>query len=326
MMITEQVSEQTVCDTITIEKILPTACLGLRLDQALAQVLPDFSRSLLQQWIKQGGLTLDGQPCTRATQKIRGGEAIRIIGQLRSKENWSAEDIPLDVVYQDQDLIVVNKPAGLVTHPATGHPSHTLVNALLRHAPELEHLPRAGLIHRLDKDTSGLLVVARNRMSHHALVAAMQARNIERQYLAICHGQLADNGRIDAPIKRHPKNRIKMAVVSHGKHAVTHFQVIARWQHLSLVKIKLETGRTHQIRVHFAHRRHPLLGDKTYGKKLYGLGNFNNDTVNLLESFQRQALHAQSLHLIHPRSQKSLTCSTPIPHDLQQLITSLGAP
>jgi len=236
----------------------------MRLDQALAEVLPDYSRNRLQQWLKAGQLRVDG--CIRRPRDpVIGGEAVSGEWAREAETRVVAQDLPLDLCYQDADLLVINKPVGLVAHPAAGNRDGTLVNALLHHFPELTTLPRAGLVHRLDKNTSGLLVVARSLRAHTTLVEQLQARRIEREYLAVVNGLLVAGGTVDAPVGRHPVDRQRMAVTSGGKPAVTHYRVLRRFCAHTLLRVKLETGRTHQIRVHMAHIRLPLLGDPVYG-------------------------------------------------------------
>ena len=290
---------------------MPAGCAGLRLDQVLAHLLPEYSRSRLALWIKAGQATLDGRTVL-PRQRVRGGEAIEVV-PVPDPETvaHAAEDIPLDVVYEDADLLVINKPAGLVVHPGSGNWHGTLLNALLRHAPGLAGIPRAGIVHRLDKDTSGLLVVAKTLRAQADLVRQLQARSVKREYLAVAHGRVARDGKVDAPIGRHPVTRTKMAVVARGRQAVTHFQVLERYANATVLRCRLETGRTHQIRVHLSSIKHPLVGDPAYGKRNSGI------------PFPRQALHAERLGLLHPKSRKEMSWHAPSPTDLRQLIESL---
>jgi 23S rRNA pseudouridine1911/1915/1917 synthase len=280
------------------------------LDQALAKLLPEFSRSRLAQWVRAGHATVDGRAAL-PRQKVRGGELIEIAPQPdAATAEHRPEDIPLEVVFEDDALLVVNKPAGLVVHPASGNWRGTLLNALLQRVPALAGIPRAGIVHRLDKDTSGLLVVAKTLAAQTSLVRQLQARSVKREYVAVAHGRLARDGRIEAPIGRHPVKRTRMAVTARGRPAVTHYQVLERHALATVLRCRLETGRTHQIRVHLASLGHPLVGDAAYGRR----GGI---------AFPRQALHAERLALVHPESGKSMEWSAPPPADLRKLIASL---
>mgnify|MGYP001416479326 CR=1 FL=1 len=283
----------------------------MRLDQALAHLLPEHSRSRLAQWIKAGRVSLDGRAAP-PKQKVREGGAIQVLPSLDpAAAAHRAEDIPLDIVHEDDALLVVNKPAGLVVHPGSGNWQGTLLNALLGHAPVLAGIPRAGIVHRLDKDTSGLLVVAKTLPAQTELVRQLQARSVKREYLAVVHGRIARGGRIDAPIGRHPVKRTKMAVSARGRPAVTHYEVLERYAQATLLRCRLETGRTHQIRVHLSALGHPLVGDPTYGKR--------NSTI----PFNRQALHAERLGLLHPHTGKPMSWHAEPPADLQELLAAL---
>ena len=250
---------------IRLEAYLPDSTLNKRLDSALSQVFSDYSREQLKLWIQSGLVQIDGQIIDKIRTPMHGGEHVIIQAPLLAREDWHAQDIPLSIIYEDDDLLVIDKPAGLVVHPGAGNPANTLVNALLHHAPTLNQLPRAGLIHRLDKDTSGLLVVAKTLTTHQALVTAMQQRHITREYLAIVEGLLLTDGNVEQPMGRHPRQRTKMAVVQGGKPARTHYHIEQRFRAHTQLSLRLDTGRTHQIRVHMAFIRHPLLGDKRYG-------------------------------------------------------------
>ena len=290
---------------------IPPHLSGVRLDQALAELLPQYSRSRLQTWIAEGAITLDGAAAT-AKRKVWGGEQVQVAPMLHPSETSpQAEAIGLDIVFEDAAILVINKPAGLVVHPGSGNWSGTLMNALLHHALQLQALPRAGIVHRLDKETSGLLVVAKTLEAQTDLVRQLQARTVKRHYLAVVEGQVAQNGRVEAPIGRHPTARVKMAVVSRGKPAVTHYQVLERFARHTLIECRLETGRTHQIRVHMQSIGYPLVGDPSYGAK---------HTPRLL---QRQALHAAQLGLMHPVSHQALEWEAPVPNDLRTLIETL---
>jgi 23S rRNA pseudouridine1911/1915/1917 synthase len=294
-----------------VELTVPAGCAGLRLDQALARLLPEYSRSRLALWIKAGQVTLDGR-VVQPRREVRGGEAIEVVPTVGPETlAHRAEYIPLDIVFEDASLLVINKPAGLVVHPGSGNWHGTLLNALLRHAPALAGIPRAGIVHRLDKDTSGLLVVATTLTAQADLVRQLQARSVKREYLAVAHGRIARDGKVDAPIGRHPVKRTRMAVVARGRQAVTHYQVLEHFANTTLLRCRLETGRTHQIRVHLSSVGHPLVGDPAYGKR--------NSSI----AFPRQALHAERLGLLHPKTRKEMTWQAKPPADLQELIETL---
>lgn len=302
---------------------IPENCAGMRLDQVLVLLLPAYSRSRLQQWLKAGALRVDGR-VWRPRDPVSGGETVRGELALAPETVAVAQDIPLDIRYEDADLLVLDKSAGLVAHPAAGNRDGTLVNALLYRCPELATLPRAGLVHRLDKDTTGLLVVARNLRAHAALVEQLQARRIEREYLAVVNGVPVAGGTVDAPIGRHPVDRQRMAVVSSGKPAMTHYRVIRRFRAHALLRVKLETGRTHQIRVHMAHVRLPLLGDPVYGGRLRLPPNASLRCVEAIRNFHRQALHAERLALTHPATGARLEWRAEVPADLLALLEVLS--
>jgi 23S rRNA pseudouridine1911/1915/1917 synthase len=300
----------------SIELTLPTDCAGLRLDQALARLLPEFSRSRLAAWIRQNRVMLDGRTAL-ARRRVRGGENVILVPTPDPRETaFEPEDIPLDILYEDEALLVVNKPAGLVVHPGSGNWQGTLLNALLKHSPQLGGLPRAGIVHRLDKDTSGVMVVAKTLTAHADLVRQLQAREVTREYLAVVWGRITRRGTIDAPIGRHPLKRTRMAVVSRGKPAVTHFEIVERLPQATVLRCRLETGRTHQIRVHLDSIGHPLVGDPVYGRrKTKSLA----DTVG----FHRQALHAEKLALVHPATGRPMVWQADPPEDLRNLIARL---
>ena len=295
---------------------------GKRLDQALARLFSDYSRSRLQTWIKEGRVQVDGR-LRKAKEKVWAGEHITLQAMLQDSGGCEAEDIPLDLVYEDEHLLVVNKPAGLVVHPAAGNWSGTLQNALLHHDPELAKLPRAGIVHRLDKDTTGLMVVARSLPAHKRLVEALQARKIKREYMAVVNGLPTSGGTVDAPIGRHPVNRVRMAVVAGGKPARTHFRISERFRAHTLLDVQLESGRTHQIRVHMAYIHHPLVGDPVYGGRLKLPPAASEALRSLLRGFGRQALHARRLSLAHPLSGKEMAWESPVPQDLAALLDEL---
>ena len=292
---------------------------GGRLDRVLAQLLPEFSRGRLQQWIEAGQVLVDDRPC-RVRDKVWGGESIRIEAELAVVDEHRPQAIALDLVYEDDHLLVIDKPAGLVVHPAAGNPDGTLQNALLHHAPELATLPRAGIVHRLDKDTTGLMVVARTLQAHCALVEQLQRRIVHREYRALVLGTLVAGGRVEAPIGRHPTQRVKMAVVGNGREAITHYRVLESYPGHTLLAVELETGRTHQIRVHMTHIHHPLVGDTTYGARPRPPRGCRPELAAALQSFPRQALHAIRLGLIHPATGTEMLWEVPMAPDLDALL------
>ena len=310
-------------ETIELRARVPELLGGGRLDQVAAQLFPDYSRSRLQSWIKAGQLCADGQRL-RPRDKVPAGALLQIDAQLQREVGWRAQAMALDVVYEDESILVLNKPAGLVVHPAAGHSDGTLVNALLAHAPELDRLPRAGIVHRLDRETSGIMVVARTLGAHRQLVAQLQARSVRREYCAVCVGALTGGGTIDAPLGRHPGQRKKMAVLSAGgKPAITHYRILQRFAHHTQIAVSLETGRTHQIRVHMAYRHHPLVGDPVYGGRPRVPAGASGAMVDALRGFKRQALHARVLGLVHPRSGRAVQFECPLPEDLAALLDVL---
>lgn len=291
---------------------------GMRIDLVLARMFPDLSRSRLQDWVKQGRVTVDGVPVD-GKHKAWGGETVSLAPEPTETVIWdTAENIELHIVYEDAQLIVLNKPAGLVVHPGNGNRTGTLLNALLNHAPELSGLPRAGIVHRLDKDTSGLMVVAKTSSVQLDLARQLQARTVNRQYLALVHGKVDAAGSVDAPIGRHPTQRTRMAVNPHGRNARTFYAPVERFSLTTLVECKLETGRTHQIRVHMASIGHPLVGDKTYGRRKSG--------SDKLDDFPRQALHARRLGLMHPSTGLAVQWESSLPEDYANLLDSLRQP
>jgi 23S rRNA pseudouridine1911/1915/1917 synthase len=300
-----------------LEFRVPTEHGGLRLDQVLVKLLPEYSRSRLQDWVTQGLVTVNGTAGS-VKQKVWGGEAISVSPQMHpSEQPYEAEDIPLEVVYEDDAILVINKPVGLVVHPGSGNWQGTLLNALLHHAPELMDVPRAGIVHRLDKDTSGLMVVAKTLIAQTALVRQMQKRSVKREYLALVWGEVDYGGTIDLPIGRHPSQRVKMAVIEGGKDAITHFSVEANFPSCTLLRCRLETGRTHQIRVHLTHYGHPLVGDTVYQK---GVQKCVLPLRELLNGFPRQALHATTLALEHPVTGEVMEWEVPLPEDMDELL------
>jgi 23S rRNA pseudouridine1911/1915/1917 synthase len=303
---------------------LPASAAGLRLDQALAAALPQYSRARLQRWIRSGAVRVAGVP-GRPRDLIHGGEPVAVEAEFAPDERVAAEDIALDIVFEDPALLVLCKPAGMIVHPGAGARAHTLQNALLAHDPELARVPRAGLIHRLDKDTTGLLVVARTPESHTRLAAAMQAREIEREYLALCLGAPTGGGTVDEPIGRHRTARTHMAVRADGRPAVTHYWIEERFRAHTLLRVRLETGRTHQIRVHLAHIGLPVIGDPVYGGRRRLIAGASPALAAALKSFPRQALHARRLAFDHPLSGEPLAFEAPVPADFEALLAVLRA-
>jgi 23S rRNA pseudouridine1911/1915/1917 synthase len=303
--------------------VIPPEYRGQRLDAALAALLPAYSRSRLKGWLEAGRIAVDGQPA-RPRTKIMGGEAIRLSPDFPAITEWLPEALPLEIVHEDPDLLVVIKPAGLTVHPGAGQPSGTLVNALLHYDPALAALPRAGLVHRLDKDTSGLLVVARSPRAHAALVAALAAREVKRRYLAVVQGVPIVGGRIEAPLGRHPRDRLRMAVVGGGRPSVTHYRVRARYRVQAALEVDLESGRTHQIRVHLAHVGFPVVGDPLYGRRPRLPPAPLPALAATLAGFSRQALHAEHLSFAHPVTGAELGFHAPPPPDLLELLRLLA--
>lgn len=312
-----------ICLTEQHKLTIPIAYAGQRLDQALAALLPHLSRNRIQDWIRDGLVWVNAAPCKPKT-RLQGNEQVEICGTVIAQVSYQPQSIALDICYQDSDILVLNKPAGLVVHPAAGNPDGTMQNALLHWYPELIHVPRCGIVHRLDKDTSGLLVIARNLHSHVSLVTQLQAHTMHREYLAVVKGLPVAGNTIDLPIGRHPRYRTHMAVVANGKRAITHFRVQERFRHHSLLAVQLATGRTHQIRVHLAHIKFPILGDPVYGGRGYlPPGGVDSKLQDCLREFPRQALHATKLSLTHPSSGLIVSWEVALPIDMQQLIMQL---
>ena len=305
------------------QKTVPMELSGQRLDQALAAMFPEYSRSRLKSWLLQGFITVD-ERALRPRDAVNGGERILLQPQPETSIQSEPEALDLDIIFADEDCLVVNKAAGLVVHPGAGNPRGTLLNGLLHHAPGQAQLPRAGIVHRLDKNTSGLLLVAKTLQAHTALVRALAAREIARHYLAVCTGVLTGGGLIDEPLGRHPVDRLKMSVQQRGKPAITHYRVIQRFAAHTYISIKLETGRTHQIRVHFAHRRHALVGDPTYGGRLAIPAGATARLQDALRRFRRQALHAEKLTFAHPRSGEKIALQAAPPDDFADLLGVLA--
>ena len=310
-------------EKIQLQAEIPMEMANRRLDQALASLFPEYSRARLQLWIKSGEIHLDGKVC-RPRDKVLGGEQVEVDAQLEDLNPVSEpEAIDLDIVFEDDSLLIINKPVNLVVHPGAGNSSGTMLNALLHHCADLAHVPRAGIVHRLDKNTTGLMVVAKTLQAHHFLVDAMQEREIKREYEAVVHGVMTAGGTIDAPIGRHPVDRKRMAVVESGKPAVTHYRVLERFRLHTRVRVQLETGRTHQIRVHMAHKRYPIVGDPVYGGRSRIPANASEEMIECLRSFPRQALHAVQLSLPHPETGETMSWSAELPADMQHLLSVL---
>jgi len=303
---------------------VPETAAGRRFDAVLAELFPAYSRSRLAEWIKSGDALLDGRQ-VRPRDPVHGGESVSLSVVLDVQTRSEPEDIALDVLFEDEHVIVIDKPAGLVVHPGAGNPSGTLVNALLHRDPSMNALPRAGIVHRLDKDTSGVMVVARNLPAHTALVAQLSSREVHRQYLAVVVGALVSGGTANLAIDRHPRDRIRMAVRDDGRDAVTHYRLRERFRAHTLLECRLETGRTHQIRVHMAHLKHPILGDPIYGGSLKLPKGASGELIETLRGFKRQALHAETLEFKHPLSGEPVRCSAPMPADMQHLVAALHA-
>lgn len=306
----------------TATRTIPPELAGLRLDQALAKMFPEYSRSRLTAWLKDGRIRVDGTS-PKPRERIAGGEEVLLDATPEPAVTSAPEPMALDICYEDEDLLVINKPAGLVVHPGAGNISGTLLNGLLAHAAELENLPRAGIVHRIDKLTTGLLVVAKNLESHTALSRALADHEIRRRYVAVITGNLTGGGSIDAPIGRHPVDRTRMAVREGGRDAVTHYRIRERFAAHTAVDVELETGRTHQIRVHFAYRQHPLVGDPVYGGRLKLPKGASDEVIETLRGFKRQALHAALLEFEHPTTGEPVVVEAPIPDDLEQLMAAL---
>jgi 23S rRNA pseudouridine1911/1915/1917 synthase len=310
---------------LKLSEIVPDHLFGKRLDQVLAEMFPDYSRSRIKEWILADAVQVNGVLQNRPREKLLGGEQIDILAELPEDQRFEAEAIELNIVYEDEHILVINKPAGLVVHPGAGNADGTLLNALLHHCPGIGEVPRAGIIHRLDKDTTGLMVVAKTIPAQTHLVEAMQAREITREYEAVCHGAMTGGGTIDEPIGRHPTKRTHMAVTQSGKPATTHFRVMEKYRAHTRLRLRLETGRTHQIRVHMTFVNHPLVGDPVYAGRPRPPRKANEQLLTILRNFKRQALHAAMLRLAHPITLEILEWHAPIPDDMVQLNAALRA-
>lgn len=308
---------------ISLNCVVPDEHYDTRLDQSIARLFNEYSRSKLKEWILAGNVSIDGQVITTPRLKLKGGECINIEAMHQTQVFNQAEDIELNIVYEDDDIIVINKPTNLVVHPGAGNPTGTILNALLNHFPQIEKVPRAGIVHRLDKDTTGLMVVAKNIAAQTSLVNQLQTREMGREYEAVILGNMIAGGTVDANIGRHPTKRTLMAVRELGKPAITHYRVKQKYRAHTHLRLKLETGRTHQIRVHMAYLKHPLVGDIQYGGRPRLPKNASEAFVSTLRGFQRQALHAISLSIRHPVSNEIMTWDTSLPEDFQFLLNEL---
>lgn len=309
----------------TLEYHVSEAQWGQRLDQVAAVAFDSYSRSRLQAWIKSGHLTVNEQKA-KPKDKLQGGECLRLDVVVETETHAQPEPMDLSVIYEDEHIIVLNKPQDIVVHPGAGVPNGTLLNGLLHAYPEVAQLPRAGIVHRLDKQTSGIMVVARSLLAHTSLVQQLQDRSLGREYEALVMGQLTGGGTVDKPMGRHPTNRLKMAVLEHNLHAkeaVTHYRLIERFPLYTHIRCQLETGRTHQIRVHMAHIKHPIVGDPVYLGRQKWLKGTQEPLKSHLAHFNRQALHAKKLTLKHPVSDEIMSWETPLPDDMQQLLNAL---
>ena len=310
-------------NTIQLEASTEAAHFGLRLDQVLADLFPEYSRSKLKTWIQDGNVSVNGEVITVPRHKMQMDELVTVQAEMDVQVTSEAQNIALDIVYEDEHILVINKPADLVVHPGAGNPSGTVLNALLNHYPEIDKVPRAGIVHRLDKDTTGLMVVAKTIPAQTHLVDQLQRREVSREYEAIALGTMVAGGIVDEPIGRHATKRTHMAVREMGKPAITHFRVIEKFRAYTHSRLKLETGRTHQIRVHMAHIKHPLLGDQVYGGRPRLPKGASEDFIGVLRGFQRQALHAAQLSLFHPETEEWMTWKAPLPQDMQDLLKAV---
>jgi len=302
--------------------IIPDRLIGSRLDAAISEMLPELSRNKITSWIKSGEILIGSNPF-KAKEKVLGGEIIKMNVSPEENTNWIAEDIKLDIIFEDDEIIILNKPSGLVTHPGAGNTHGTLANGILFARPELSQLDRAGIVHRLDKDTSGLMVIAKSEHAKLSLIKQLESHSVSREYSAIVYGSMVTGGMVDEPIGRDSANRQKQAVTKGGKPAITHYRVIEKFKNFTLIKAILETGRTHQIRVHMSHIGHPLLGDFTYGGKVKFPKRAKEELKVAIKEFSRQALHAKKLSIIHPADNKELSWKSKLPEDINAMINIL---
>ncbi|MDO6566149.1 23S rRNA pseudouridine(1911/1915/1917) synthase RluD [Alteromonas sp. 1_MG-2023] len=310
-------------NTLQLEATTGAEHFSLRLDQVLADLFPEYSRSKLKTWIQGGNVSVDGQVITVPRHKMQMDELVTVSAEIEVQVTSQPQDIALDIVYEDEHILVINKTADLVVHPGAGNPSGTVLNALLNHVPDIDKVPRAGIVHRLDKDTTGLMVVAKTIPAQTHLVDQLQTRVMSREYEAVAMGTMVAGGIVDEPIGRHATKRTHMAVRENGKPAITHFRVIEKFRAYTHLRLKLETGRTHQIRVHMAHIKHPLLGDPTYSGRPRLPKGASEDFINTLRGFQRQALHAAQLSLYHPETEEWMTWQAPLPQDMKDLLAAV---
>ncbi len=310
-------------NVISLSAIVPDDHYNSRLDQSIAQLFPNYSRSKLKAWILAGNVEVNNQKIITPRTKLKGGENINIVAHQETQVFNEAQSISLDIVYEDDDILVINKPADLVVHPGAGNSNGTVLNALLNHFPDIENIPRAGIVHRLDKDTTGLMVIAKTLTAQTSLVSQLQSREMGREYEAIVIGNMVAGGVVETNMGRHPTKRTLMAVTEMGKHAITHYRVKQKFRAHTHIRLKLETGRTHQIRVHMAHIKHPLVGDIQYGGRPRLPKHASDEFIDMLQRFNRQALHAIQLSLVHPVTQEVLSWNAPIPNDMQILINGL---
>jgi 23S rRNA pseudouridine1911/1915/1917 synthase len=301
---------------------IPDMYASERLDQVLAKLLPTYSRTQIQEWIVSGSILVNGQTAKTKT-KLKGGETVSVEACLKAQPQWAAQAIPLNIEYEDEALIIINKPAGLVVHPGAGNADRTLLNALLHHAPDLQALPRAGIIHRLDKETSGLLVVAKTAAAFKDINLQLKKRTLLREYQAIVYGAMISGGTVDAPLDRHPLQRKRRAVIETGKPAITHYRIAEKFVSHTRLKLQLETGRTHQIRVHMAHIRHPIIGDPVYGGRIQLSKGMTPELKQAIKEYKRQALHAFALGLSHPETHEFMRWEIALPDDMQHLLEVL---
>jgi 23S rRNA pseudouridine1911/1915/1917 synthase len=311
-------------DLIQLSLTIPAETAGQRLDQVLSELLSDCSRTRIKTWIESGQVLVNGTQL-RPKDKVVGGERVEVNATLPDAVTVAPEVIDLEIAFQDRHLLVINKPAGLVVHPGAGNSAGTLQNALLHFDSKLAQLPRGGIVHRIDKDTSGLLVVARTLEAHTALVRALEGHDIEREYEAVCLGVMTGGGTVEAPIGRHPVDRLRQAIREDGREAVTHYRVLHKYRGHTHIRVQLETGRTHQIRVHMAHIHYPLVGDRVYGGRLLLPKGASPELIDMLRSFKRQALHAAKLAFEHPATGKPIEVMAPLPPDMEELLAALSA-